>query len=115
MLLTNTQSRRREQQAAELLTPFQSSGAALFPPEGFRVTDGSEAEKNKCVLFYLPLQRLKNFALISVSDRDFMWVTRGDRQWFGEQSHSPILHKEPNMLCLGSGPSLDRGTAMSIV
>lgn len=52
----------------------------VFPPEGFHVTEGSEGEKNKCVLFYLPLERLKNFALISVSDRDFMWVTRGDRQ-----------------------------------
>lgn len=60
-------------------------------------------------------RRLKNFALISVSDWDFMRVTRGDQQWFGEQSHSPILHKEPNTVCLGSGPSLDRGAVMSIV
>lgn len=73
--------------------------------------------KNKCPLFYLLLllQRLKNFALISASDRDFMQVTWGDQQWFGEQFPRPILHKEPNTVCLGSGPSLDRGAVMSIV
>lgn len=82
---------------------FKAPPEQLFLPEGFRLSDSSEGEEIKCVLFYLLLQRLKNFALISVSDRDFMRVTRGDRQWFGKQSPSSILHKEPNMLCPRSG------------
>lgn len=101
-----------QQQATGLFTPFIKT-EQLFLLEGF--TSPTVPDKNKCLRFYLPPQRLKNFALISVSDRDFTRVTRGDQQWFGEQSPSPILHKEPNTVCLGSGPSLDRGAAMSIV
>lgn len=81
MLLTNKQSRRRAQQAGGAVDGvFRAPPEQLFLLEGFRLSDSSEGEENKCVLFYLLLQRLKNFALISVSDRDFMRVTRGDRQ-----------------------------------
>lgn len=99
-----------------LFTPFffVKSRAGVRPGR-FQSPTVVGKKKTKCLWFYLLLQRLKNFALISVSDRDFMQVTWGDQQWFGEQSPSPILHKEPNTLCLGSGPSLDRGAAMSIV
>lgn len=59
---------------------FKTPPEQLFLLEGFRLSGSSEGEKNKCVLLYLLRQRLKNFALISVSDRDFMRVTRGDQQ-----------------------------------
>lgn len=98
-----------------LFTPFLCKIQSRCSSWKVSISNSCGQKKNKCLWFYLLLQRLKNFALISVSDRDFMQVTWGDQQWFGEQSPSPILHKEPNTLCLGSGPSLDQGAAMSIV
>lgn len=97
--------------------PEQQAGVLFKNPEKPFLLESFTSRTvpdKKCLCFYLPIQRLKNFALISVSDRDFMRVTQGDQQWFGEQSPSPILHKEPNTVCLGSGPSLDRGAVMSI-
>lgn len=109
--LSTLAHKQTEQQATGLFTPLLGILSSCFSslwkvshPQQFR----TKKEKKKQVSVLLSTaQRLKNFALISVSDRDFMRVTRGDQQWFGERSPSPILHKGPNTLCLGSGPSLD--------
>ena len=126
LLLTNNQSQRPASTRCWALSPTSTASnkprcrlhLSQIPSSclSWKVSPAPTVlDKNKCRHFYLPVQRLRNFALISVRDRDFMRVTRGDQQWFGEQSPSPILHKEPNMVCLGSGPSLDRGSVMSIV
>lgn len=61
-------------------------------------------EKTERLWLYLLLQRLKNFALISASDSETSRRSpEVDRQWFGAQSPSPILHKGPNTLCPGVG------------
>lgn len=85
--------------AVHAFTPRPKTLSSRFP--WTVLLSPTVVDKNKCVHFYLPVQRLENFALISGSDKVFTWVIWGDQQWFREQSPSPILHKEPNMVCLG--------------
>lgn len=70
MLLNTFAHEQAKRQTTGLFTPF-SNPEQLFLLEGF--TSPTVLGKNKH--FYLLLQRLKNFALISVSDSDFMQVT----------------------------------------
>lgn len=73
-------------------------------------------EKTECRWLYPLLQRLKNFALISASDSETSRRSpEVDRQWFGAQSPSPILHKGPNTLCPGVGTLFISGRRVSIV